>query len=176
MNTNGHPPGKILIHAAQIQHRVDAMGWDITHDFLGQELVVLCVLKGALFMTTDLLRHIHMDVKLDFIRASSYGDGQESSGEVKILIEPETDLRGKAVLAVEDIIDTGLSINAVVAYIQARGAASVKVAALLDKPARRKFPFHADYLGFPIEPKFVVGYGLDDADRWRNLPDVWALD
>jgi hypoxanthine phosphoribosyltransferase len=164
-----------LITKAQIDERVAEMGRQINADFAGTELIALCVLKGAVFFCTDLVRSIAMDVALDFIQVSSYGDRKESSGVVTILKEPQLDMHGKAVLIVEDIVDSGLSMNEVFKYIQSRGATKVKTATFLDKPASRRVPFEADYVGFTIDPQFVIGYGLDYAEKYRNIPEVQVL-
>lgn len=164
-----------LISREQINRRVAEMGEEIARDFAGTELIALCVLKGAVFFCTDLVRAIDADVKLDFIQVSSYGDQKQSSGVVTILKEPQLDMRGKAVLIVEDIVDSGLSMREIHRYIESRGPALVKTATFLDKPAARKVPFDADYVGFSIEPQFVIGYGLDYAEKYRNLPDVQVL-
>lgn len=159
----------------QIQKRVAEMAGQIGADFTGAELIALCVLKGAVFFCTDLVRNMSIDVALDFIQISSYGNQKYSSGVVTILKEPQLDMRGKSVLIVEDIIDSGLSMREVFNYIESRGAAKVKTATFLDKPKARKVPFNADYVGFSIEPQFVVGYGLDFAEKYRNVPEVQVL-
>jgi hypoxanthine phosphoribosyltransferase len=164
-----------LISREQINQRVAEMGEQIARDFAGTELIALCVLKGAVFFCTDLVRSIDLDVKLDFIQVSSYGDQKQSSGVVTILKEPQLDMRGKAVLIVEDIVDSGLSMREIHRYIESRGPSVVKTATFLDKPKARKVPFDADYIGFSIEPQFVIGYGLDYAEKYRNLPDVQVL-
>jgi len=151
------------------------MGRQISADFAGSELIVCCVLKGAMFFCSDLMRAISMDAALDFIQVSSYGTEKYSSGVVTILKEPQLDMHGKAVLIVEDIIDSGLTIREVHHYIESRGAAKVRTAAFLDKAAARKAEFKADYVGFTIEPHFVIGYGLDYAEKYRNLPDIQVL-
>lgn len=159
----------------QIERRVAEMAQQIEKDFLGTELIALCVLKGAVFFCTDLVRHMTMDVALDFIQISSYGNQKYSSGVVTILKEPQLDMRGKSVLIVEDIIDSGLSMREVHNYIESRGAAQVKTVTFLDKPKARKVPFNADYVGFSIAPQFVIGYGLDFAEKYRNIPEVQVL-
>jgi hypoxanthine phosphoribosyltransferase len=164
-----------LFTREQIQTRVTEMGKQISADFGGAELIALCVLKGAVFFCTDLVRNMSLDVALDFIQISSYGNQKYSSGVVTILKEPQLDMRGKSVLIVEDIIDSGLSMREVFNYIESRGAAKVKTATFLDKPKARKVPFNADYVGFSIEPQFVVGYGLDFAEKYRNLPEIQVL-
>ena len=165
-----------LFSKSEIDQRVAEMGAEITRDLAGSELIALCVLKGAMFFCSDLMRHIAFDVALDFIQVSSYGDQKTSSGVVTLLKEPQLDMRGKSVLIVEDIIDSGLSMNEVFRYIKLdRGAREVRTATFLDKPTARKIPFKADYVGFSIDPKFVIGYGLDYAEKYRNIPDIQVL-
>ncbi|HEV7921161.1 MAG TPA: hypoxanthine phosphoribosyltransferase [Thermoanaerobaculia bacterium] len=164
-----------LISRQDIERRVAEMGRQIEADFAGQELIALCVLKGAVFFATDLVRNITTDVAMDFIQISSYGNQKYSSGVVTILKEPQLDMHGKAVLIVEDIIDSGLSMREVFRYIESRGASVVKTATFLDKPKARKVPFSADYVGFSIDPQFVIGYGLDFAEKYRNIPEIQVL-
>ncbi|HKO56662.1 MAG TPA: hypoxanthine phosphoribosyltransferase [Thermoanaerobaculia bacterium] len=164
-----------LISRQDIERRVAEMGKQIEADFAGQELIALCVLKGAVFFATDLVRNITTDVAMDFIQISSYGNQKYSSGVVTILKEPQLDMHGKAVLIVEDIIDSGLSMREVFRYIESRGASVVKTATFLDKPKARKVPFSADYVGFSIDPQFVIGYGLDFAEKYRNIPEIQVL-
>jgi hypoxanthine phosphoribosyltransferase len=164
-----------LINREQVQTRVAEMAREIEAEFAGTELIALCVLKGAMFFCADLVRHMTMDVALDFIQISSYGNEKYSSGVVTILKEPQLDMRGKSVLIVEDIIDSGLSIREVNNYIESRGAAKVKTAAFLDKAKARKVPFEADFVGFTIDPQFVIGYGLDFAEKYRNIPEIQVL-
>ena len=164
-----------LFSRADIDKRVAEMGRQIAADFAGEELIALCVLKGAVFFLTDLVRAMNIDVALDFIQVSSYGNQKYSSGVVTILKEPQLDMRGKSVVIVEDIIDSGLSMREVFNYIESRGAKKVKTATFLDKPKARKVPFQADYVGFSIDPQFVVGYGLDFAEKYRNIPEVQVL-
>jgi len=164
-----------LISRTRIAERVAEMGKQIASDFAGTDMIALCVLKGGVFFCTDLMRSIDMDVALDFIQVSSYGNQKESSGVVTILKEPQLDMHGKAVLIVEDIIDSGLSMREVHRYIQGRGATMVRTATFLDKPAARKVEFKAEYVGFSIDPQFVIGYGLDFAEKYRNLPEVQVL-
>lgn len=161
-----------LIDRPTIEKRVAEIGAEISRDFAGQELILLCVLKGGVFFLTDLARAITIDVAIDFIQVSSYGNNTYSSGVVTILKEPQLDMHGKAVVIVEDIIDSGMSMREVYKYIQSRGATSVKVATFLDKPASRKVPFVPDYVGVSIDPHFVIGYGLDYAEKFRNLHEI----
>ncbi|HJT16000.1 MAG TPA: hypoxanthine phosphoribosyltransferase [Thermoanaerobaculia bacterium] len=164
-----------LITKEQIQKRVAEMGRQISADYSEQNPIALCVLKGAVFFCSDLMRAISIDMALDFIQVSSYGNEKYSSGVVTILKEPQLDMHGRAVLIVEDIIDSGMSMREVFRYIESRGATSVKTATFLDKPKARKVEFNADYIGFSIEPQFVVGYGLDYAERYRNIPEIQVL-
>jgi hypoxanthine phosphoribosyltransferase len=164
-----------LITKEQIATRVAEMGRQITADYAGTNPIALCVLKGAMFFCSDLMRNVTLDIALDFIQISSYGNEKYSSGVVTVLKEPQLDMHGRAVLIVEDIIDSGLSMREVFRYIESRGASSVKTATFLDKPKARKVPFTADYVGFSIEPQFVVGYGLDFAEKYRNIPEVQVL-
>jgi len=165
-----------LFSKSEIDRRVAEMGAEITRDLAGSELIALCVLKGAMFFCSDLMRHIAFDVALDFIQVSSYGDQKTSSGVVTLLKEPQLDMHGKSVLIVEDIIDSGLSMNEVFRYIKLdKGARDVRTATFLDKPTARRVPFKADYVGFSIDPKFVIGYGLDYAEKYRNIPEIQVL-
>jgi hypoxanthine phosphoribosyltransferase len=164
-----------LYSREQIEKRVAEMAAEISADFAGSDLIALCVLKGAVFFCADLVREMKMDVALDFIQISSYGNQKTSSGVVTILKEPQLDMRGRNVLIVEDIVDSGLSIREVTNYIEGRGAAKVKTASFLDKPKARKVPFTPDYIGFSIEPQFVIGYGLDFAEKYRNIPEIQVL-
>jgi hypoxanthine phosphoribosyltransferase len=164
-----------LFSREQIDRRVTELAKEISAEFAGSELIALCVLKGAMFFCADLVREMDLDVHLDFIQISSYGNQKYSSGVVTILKEPQLDMRGRNVLIVEDIIDSGLSIREVNNYIESRGAAKVKTASFLDKPKARKVPFTPDYVGFAIEPQFVIGYGLDFAEKYRNIPEVQVL-
>lgn len=167
---------RTLINRVEIEQRVTELGAQISDDMAGLDLIVLCVLKGAIFFTADLVRAMTIDPALDFIQVSSYGNQKYSSGVVTILKEPQLDMHGKAVLIVEDIIDSGLSMREVHRYIESRGATQVKVVTFLDKPKSRKVEFNADYVGFTIEPYFVVGYGLDYAERHRNLREILVLE
>jgi hypoxanthine phosphoribosyltransferase len=166
---------RTLISERQLQQRVAEMGEQLSRDLAGHEVIALCVLKGGIFFTTDLVRAMSVDVALDFIQVSSYGSRTYSSGVVTILKEPQLDMHGKAVLIIEDIIDSGLSMREVTRYIEGRGATLVRVATCLDKPASRKAPFVPDYVGFTIEPQFVVGYGLDYDEKYRNMREIAVL-
>ena len=168
--------GKTLISEENIQQRLGEMGAEITADYEGKDLLLVAVLKGAFMVMADLARKIALPVDIDFMAVSSYGAATQTSGVVRILKDLDQEIAGRDVLIVEDIIDSGMSIHEVQRYIRQRGATEVKVATLLDKPATRKMPFQADYIGFTIEPAFVVGYGLDYAEKYRNLPEVAILE
>ena len=161
-----------LIDHTTLHDRIRELARTIDDDFKGQDLILLCVLKGAMYFTSDLSRALTMDHAIDVIQVSSYGNRRESSGVVTILKEPQLDMTGKAVLIVEDIVDTGLSMSEVYKYIQKRGASRVKVVTCLDKPASRKVDFTPDYIGFTIDPVFVIGYGLDYAEKYRNIDEI----
>ena len=164
-----------LIPRERLHARIAELATEISRDLAGQDLILLCVLKGGIYFTSDLSRALTIEHALDFIQISSYGNRRESSGVVTILKEPQLDMSGKAVLIVEDIIDTGLSMSEVYRYIEKRGASLVRVVTCLDKPASRRVPFVPDYIGFTIDPVFVIGYGLDYAERYRNLDEIRIL-
>jgi hypoxanthine phosphoribosyltransferase len=163
---------KVLIDADQIQARVREMALQITHDYAGKNLHLLGVLKGACVFLSDLMRSIDLPLSVDFIGISSYGASTKSSGEVRITKDLDKSLSGKDVLVVEDIIDTGLTLNYLVNIFRTREANSVAIAALLDKPDRHEIAIDARYIGFRIPNHFVVGYGLDFAECYRNLPFI----
>lgn len=166
------PNLKIMIDADRLQARVREMGRQITGDYAGRDLHLVAVLKGACVFLSDLMRAIDLPLTLDFFGISSYGDATKSSGEVKITKDLDQSLAGKDIIVVEDIIDTGLTLNYMVNNFRSREVNSVSVAALLDKPARHKIEIEARYIGFTIPDEFVVGYGLDVAEMYRNLPFI----
>ena len=163
---------KVLLAHDAIQARVLEMGRDIARDYAGREPHLVCVLKGACTFMTDLSRAIDLNLTLDYIAVSSYGKATKSSGEVKLVKDLDQGLDGRDLVVVEDIVDTGLTLNYLINLLKARGPRSLKVAALLSKPARRLVSVHVDYVGFTIEDEFVVGYGLDYNERYRNLRDI----
>jgi hypoxanthine phosphoribosyltransferase len=164
--------GKVQISAEQIRERIKELGAQITKDYAGQELHLICVLNGAFIFMADLARAIDLPLSVDFMSVSSYGAGTTSSGEVKLVKDLDQSLQGKHVLFVEDIVDTGLTINYLLKYLESRGPLSIKVVSLLSKPARRKVEVLIDYLGFEIEDAFVYGYGLDVDHIYRNIPFI----
>ena len=161
---------KPLIDAGTIARRVAELGRAITADYRGQDLVVVPVLKGSYMFAADLVRQIDLDVAIDFLAVRSYGNGQESSGVVQITNDLSHSIEGKNVILVEDIVDTGLTVSYLHENLTTRQPASLKVASLLHKPARTRVPVQIDYLGFTVEDVFIVGYGLDCAQKFRNLP------
>ncbi len=166
----------ILIDERAIATRVAELGRQITEDHLGTELVVVPVLKGSYVFAADLVRHIDLELSIDFLGVRSYGDQKESSGVVEITTDLSQSIEGKHVVLVEDIVDTGLTVSYLHHNLSTRGPASLRLASLLHKPARTERPVAIDYLGFTIEDVFVVGYGLDYAQKFRNLPYLAVLD
>lgn len=164
-----------LLNKQQIADRVAAMGKQITSDFAGQTVVLIGVLKGACLFLSDLAREIKLDATFDFIAVSSYGAARQSAGEVQLIKDVTTPLQNQNVILVEDILDTGLTISFLKKLFSARQPRALKIAALLDKASRRQVPVEGDYVGFSIPDEFVVGYGLDYAERYRNLPDICIL-
>ena len=164
-----------LIEGAEIQKKIREMGKQIRADFPDQPLLLVGVLKGAVLFLADLARQIPGEVTFDFIAVSSYGKDTKSSGQVKLNKDLDSSIEGKSVIVVEDILDTGLTLQYLLRVLQQRKPKTLKVAVLLDKRERRVADVQADYVGFVIPDEFVVGYGLDYAERYRNLPDVGIL-
>ncbi|HKS83300.1 MAG TPA: hypoxanthine phosphoribosyltransferase [Candidatus Acidoferrales bacterium] len=175
MPASGRERLKVLIRRGAIQKRVREVARLITRDFKGERVHLVGVLKGACIFLSDLVREISLDTSIDFIAVSSYGKGKESSGQVRVLKDLDSNVAGLNVILVEDILDTGLTINYLLRIMQQRKPKALRVAALLDKPSRRLKPVKGDYVGFTIPNEFVVGYGLDYAERFRNLKDVCIL-
>jgi hypoxanthine phosphoribosyltransferase len=165
----------VLIDQAALQKRVAALGRQIEQDYAGQPLVLVGVLKGSVLFTADLARQIDLPLTLDFLGVSSYGDHTESSGVVRITSDLSKSIEGKHVLIVEDIVDTGLTMQFLLANLTTRGPLSVSVCTLLHKPSRAKVTVPLKYVGFEVPDKFVVGYGLDYAERYRNVPFVGVV-
>lgn len=166
---------KVLITKEEIAKRVSQLGEQISKDYRGEPITLVCTLRGASIFFADLAREIDGDVEMDFIAVSSYGAGTSSSGEVKMVKDLSAPIKDKNVIVVEDIIDTGITLNYLKKLLLARAPKSLKVCALLDKPSRRKVDFKGDYIGFEIENEFVVGYGLDYDEKMRNFKDVCVL-
>ena len=167
--------GEILVQADDLQHRVRELGAEISADYAERDLLLIGVLKGAVFFLSDLMRHIDIPCELDFMAVASYGSATDSSGVVRILKDLDAGIEGRDVLIVEDIVDSGLTLQYLLRSLGARNPASIEVCALLTKPERRKVALEPRYVGFEIPNRFVVGYGLDHAERYRNLPYVAAL-
>ncbi len=166
---------RVLISKEELNKNVKELASRISKDYEGKELVIIGVLKGGFIFLADLAREITIPVDLDFMSVSSYGDSSKSSGVVKIIKDVDTNIDGKHVLIVEDIIDTGLTLNHLVELLKTRGPLSVKICAALDKPSRRKAHVQVDYKGIEIPDEFVVGYGLDYCGKYRNIPEVCIL-
>lgn len=168
-----NPNLEVLYSGKQIQDRIKELGEQVTSDYAGRDLVLVSVLKGSCVFLADLMRHIDLKLTIDFMSVSSYKDGTKSTGDVEILKDLSNPIRGKDVLLVEDIIDTGLTLSRLLDILGSRGANSIKLASFLDKPEPRiKTELKIDYTGFVVPNKFVVGYGLDAAGRYRNLPFI----
>ena len=168
--------GKTLISEKQIQERIKEMADRISEDYAGKDVVLVGVLKGAFMLMSDLARQIDLPIEFDFMAVSSYGSETDSSGVVRILKDLERNVADRDVIIVEDIVDTGLTLHYLQDLLKARAPRSMKTACLLSKPSRRKIEVKVDYIGFSIEDKFVVGYGLDYAEQYRNLPYIAVLD
>ena len=166
---------EVLIPSSDIQEKVRELGERITEDYRGERPLLVGVLRGAVIVLGDLMRKIDLPCEIDFMDISSYGTGTSSSGVVRILKDLEEDITGRHVLVVEDIIDTGLTLSYLLRSLQARKPASLEVFALLSKPSRRRVELDVKYLGFEVPDEFVIGYGIDFAGAYRNLPDIHVL-
>ena len=168
--------GRVLYGREDVRRRVAELGRTITGDYVGREPVFVTVLKGGAVFLADLVRAIDLPLEVSFMAISRYGDAEESLGRVQILLDVELDLAGRDVVFVEDIVDTGLTSRYLLSVLRSRGAASVELCTLLDKTARRIVPIHPRYAGFECPDSFVVGYGLDFRERYRNLPHILQVD
>lgn len=166
---------EILISREEMNKKVMELGAQISEDYKGKDLVLVCVLKGGVVFHADLMRAISIPIDMDFMAVSSYGVSTKSSGVVRIIKDLDINIANKHVLIVEDIVDTGLTLTHLKELLKTRGPLSVKICTALDKPSRRKVPLEIEYRGIEIPDKFVVGYGLDYAEKYRNLPDVCIL-
>ncbi len=169
------PVGEVLITAEQIREKVREMGRDISRDYEGEELFLVGILKGAFIFLADLIREITIPVRVDFLGVSSYGSGTAPSKEIKVFKDLNQPVAGLNVLIVDDIIDTGLTTDYLLRLLKVRNPRSIKTCALLDKPLRRKIELNIDYIGFQVPDSFLVGYGLDVDEKYRNLPDIHIL-
>lgn len=167
---------RVLISEEEVTKRIREIGAKISEDYAGKELHVICILKGGVFFMCELVKHITVPVTHDFMSVSSYGNGTESSGRVKIVKDLDDSIEGKEVLIVEDIIDSGRTLHHLMQLLQARNPKSVRLCTLLDKPDRRVIEVPVDYTGFSIPDLFVVGYGLDYAQHYRNLPYIGVVE
>jgi hypoxanthine phosphoribosyltransferase len=171
-----HRVGEILVQRDELEHRIRELAEEISRDYRGRSLLLVGVLKGAVFFLSDLMRHLDVNVEVDFMAVSSYGASTDSSGVVRILKDLDAPIEGRDVLIVEDIVDSGLTLSYLFRMLRARGPASLEVCALLTKPDRREIEMPIRYVGFEIPNRFAIGYGLDFAERYRNLPYVAVLE
>jgi len=167
---------KVLIDEQKLQARIDEIAKQIGEEYKNKEIILICILKGSIFFTVDLARKIKEDIKLEFIRVSSYYEGTESTGEIKMKLDLKDSIQGKDVIVVEDIIDTGRTLSYLMEYLKMKRPNSIKLCALLDKPERRIKKVKVDYTGFQIPDEFVVGYGLDCNEKYRNLPYIGYIE
>ena len=175
MNSCYEDVKSVLVSKEELEKRVTEIGAEITRDYEGKELLMVCILRGSAIFFADLVRAIDIPVKLDFMAISSYGQGTKSSGEVRMIKDLSTKIEGMDVIVVEDIIDSGYTINYLKNLLLQRNPASLKICTLLDKPERREVEIDGDYVGFAIPNEFVIGYGLDYAQKYRNLPEVCII-
>lgn len=167
---------KVLLTEEEVDERIKKLGQKISEDYAGKNVHLICVLKGGAFFMCELAKRITVPVSMDFMSVSSYGNGTESSGAVKIVKDLDESIEGKNVLIVEDIIDSGNTLHYLVEILYKRKPADIKICTLLDKPERRVADVHVDYVGFDIPDEFVVGYGLDYAQKYRNLPYIGIVE
>ena len=175
-NKQLHPDvSEILLSQEQLEQRVAQIGAEITRDFAGRAPLFVGVLKGCFVFMADLMRHVDLPCSIDFMAVSSYGSGTKTTGAVKIIKDLNQDIEGRDIILVEDILDSGVTLNYLTEYLSVRKPATITIATLMDKPSRRKAPVYARYSGFEIPDAFVVGYGLDYDERYRNLPYIGIL-
>jgi hypoxanthine phosphoribosyltransferase len=170
------PQLKIFISRDEIAKAIDRLAREIKRDYQGKQPLLVGVLKGSFMFMADLIRQLDLPSELDFVRLSSYGATRESSGRVRVVQGVKMRVKGRDVLVVEDIVDTGITISFLLDYLKKKQPASLKVCTLTDKPSRRRIPVPIDYLGFTVPNKFIVGYGLDLNQRFRNLPDIYTME
>jgi len=168
--------GKVMISEEQIRQRVKELGKQITEDYKGKEVLFIGILRGAVLFMSDLIREVDLDARIDFMAVTSYGASTKSSGVVRILKDLDSDIEGMDVIIVEDIVDSGTTLHYLRDYLLGRKPKSLKICAFLDKPERREADIRADYVGFEVENKFIVGYGLDYDGKYRNLPYITCLE
>ena len=170
------PQLKILISRDEIANAVDRLASEIERDYQGKQPLLIGVLKGAFVFMADLIRQLDLPLELEFVRLSSYGAARESSGSVRVIQGLKTPIKGRDVLVIEDIVDTGITISFLLDYLRKKKPASLKLCVLTDKPSRRRVPVSIDYLGFTVPDKFVVGYGLDFDEKFRYLPEICVIE
>jgi hypoxanthine phosphoribosyltransferase len=170
------PQLKILISHDEIAKAVDRLAREIKRDYQGKKPLLVGVLKGSFVFMADLIRQLDLPLELDFVRLSSYGAAKESSGKVRVVQGLNTPIKGRDVLVIEDIVDTGITISFLLDYLKKKKPASLKLCALTDKPSRHRVPVSIEYLGFTLPNKFIVGYGIDFDERFRNLRDIYAIE
>lgn len=170
------PIGEVMISQEEIEKRAKEIGAQIENDFAGEGVILVGILRGAVMWMTDLMKNINLDVEIDFMACSSYGAATKTSGVVKINKDLDSDIEGKNVIIVEDIVDSGITLEYLTGYLENRNPKSISICALLDKPAGRRNQLKADYIGFTVEDKFIVGYGLDFNQKYRQLPYISCLD
>jgi hypoxanthine phosphoribosyltransferase len=176
LKTNSRQKLTVLLNKEEIQEVVSRLADEIARDYEGRHPLLIGVLKGSFIFMSDLARRLDFPLEIEFVRLSSYGSGTESSGKIKLAHTLKTPIKGRDVLIVEDIVDTGQSLNFLMNYLQKKKPLSLKLCCLLDKPSRRNVPVPVHYRGFTIPDKFLVGYGLDYAEQYRNLPDICCLE
>jgi hypoxanthine phosphoribosyltransferase len=170
------PQLKILISRDEIAKAVAKLAWEIKRDYQGKQPLLIGILKGSFVFMADLIRRLDLPLEVEFIKLSSYGSARESSGKVRVVQGLQTRIKGRDILVVEDIVDTGVTTSFLLDYLKKKKPASLKISALTDKPSRRKVPVSIDYLGFTVPNKFIVGYGIDCDEKFRNLPHIYALE
>ena len=173
---SSQPKPHILFARDEIETAVKRLAAEIKKDYYDKQPILICVLKGSFMFMADLVRLLDFPLEVEFIRLSSYGRGRESSGKIKVMQGLRSEVKGRDVLIIEDIVDTGLTISFLLDYLRKKKPASLKLCALTDKPSRRQTPVTIDYLGFTVPDKFLVGYGLDWDEKFRNLPDICVLE
>jgi hypoxanthine phosphoribosyltransferase len=167
---------RILIPSTEIEACITRLAADIRHDYLGRDLLLISILKGAFVFTADLMRRLDLPLEVHFVQLSSYEGRMESAGKVQLVLPLHCPVKGRHILVIEDIVDTGITVSFIMEYLAREEPASLKLCALADKPCRRMMPVTIDYLGFTVTDKFMVGYGIDWDEKFRNLPDICALE
>ncbi len=173
---NNETVGTVMITQEQIIERAAEIGKQIEQDFAGEPIVLVGILRGAVLWMADIMKSVNLDMTIDFMAVSSYGSGKKSSGVVKINKDLDTDIEGKNVIIVEDIVDSGITLNYLKGYFESHQAKAVKICTLLDKPEGRRAEIDVDYIGFTVDDRFIVGYGLDYDQKYRNLPYISYLE